>query len=71
MEIRIDTLPSNKMAIFQTAQYNEDVAKVYILPDGSVGSDQSIVEKNPPVVVKVFSVFTSFEILSNFSDDTA
>jgi len=52
VEIKLDELPQGKLALFQTAQYNEDLAEIYILPDGTIGIDANRADNKLEVVVK-------------------
>jgi len=51
MEVKFDELPQKKAALFQTAQFNEDPAEIYLLSDGTVGIESSTPEKEKPVQV--------------------
>jgi len=52
MEIKITELPQHKLALFQTAQYNEDLAEIYLLQDGTLGTDANRVDYKNQVAVK-------------------
>jgi len=55
MELRLENLPAKRLALFQTAMYNEDQAEVYINQDGSVSSDSPLLlnpGKTPEVAVR-------------------
>jgi len=58
LEVMFDELPQKKAALFQTAQFNEDAAEVYVLSDGTVGIESSSVEreKNAALVAHEWAV---------------
>jgi len=45
MEVMFDELPQKRAALFQTAQFNEDLAEAYLLSDGTIGIDNTILSR--------------------------